>query len=93
MSSTSKVMMSLDDIIKQNRGENRSGRGRGRGRGRGGRGRGGSRRDFGERRRYNRFEDNRKEGALGGPREERRKRLFVSNLHKEINNNALRVYF
>ena len=77
---TNKVNMSLDDIIKQNRQGNKS-------RGRGGR------KNFGERRGYKNKprRAERKEGEEIKNVEEKRTRLFVSNLQKEIVNAELRV--
>jgi hypothetical protein len=80
--STSKVNMSLDDIIKSRRGQDRGFRGRRGGRG-GNRNQGGRgpRRDFGDRRRYNK-----KEGGNTGST-----RLKVSDLPTTVSNNDLRV--
>jgi hypothetical protein len=92
--STSKVNMSLDDIIKSHRQGGRDRRGRGgresRGRGRGNRGRGGRgnrdsrdfpRRAYGERRNYSRTSD--KGGST---------RLVVNDLPENISNKDLRVH-
>jgi hypothetical protein len=85
---TSKVNMSLDDIIKQNKKSNRDNKG---GRNRHDR----KNRKFGERRRYN----GKKFGIMNGNTNkdgnapERRTRLLVSNLQKEIVNSELRVNF
>lgn len=84
--STSKMNMSLDDLIKSRKGSQRGGRGRG------GRGRG---RDFGERRRYNRRSFDNREGGnnrSGSTSGKGNTRLVVSNLPKNIVNNELRVY-
>jgi hypothetical protein len=76
---TNKVNMSLDDIIKQSRKGKKHQNGR---------------RNFGERRGYKerprKFERNsnpRKDSNAG----EKRTRLFVSNLQKELVNSELRV--
>ena len=79
---TSKVNMSLDDIIKQSRKEGKN------------RNRSGGRRNFGERRRYS----DKPRGEMknrNGQEEivEKRTRLFVSNLQKEIVNSELRVCY
>ncbi len=92
--STSKVNMSLDDIIKQNkkgrseythrRGYNNF-----------------NRRNFGERRRYannhsnyiNHDKNNNDEQQTTNENDEKRTRLFVSNLQKEVVNSELRVLF
>ena len=84
---TSKVNMSLDDIIKQNKKSNRDNKG-GRNRHEG------KNRKFGERRRYNGKKFGIKNGNTNkdGDAPERRTRLLVSNLQKEIVNSELRVY-
>lgn len=96
MSSTNKVNMSLDDIIKQSRKSKGGFKGRGKVSGRGGRGRGAKkfqrndrdypRRNFGERRRYLRNTND-----VSDSGEDKRTKLFVSNLQKEIVNSELRV--
>jgi hypothetical protein len=74
----SKVNMSLDDIIKQSKKHNNS------------RFRRGGQRNFGERRRYKNNPAVKKE--MGSEEKtEKRTRLFVSNLQKDIVNSELRV--
>ncbi len=79
---SSKVNMSLDDIIKQNK----KGRVQDRNRNRGGFNN--KRRNFGERRGY---ASKNEENKISNVTEEKRTRLFVSNLQKEIVNSELRV--
>jgi hypothetical protein len=74
----SKVNMSLDDIIKQSRKDNK------------GRFQRGGRRNFGERRRYKNNHGDKKENG-SAEKTEKRTRLFVSNLQKDIVNSELRV--
>ena len=77
-----KVNMSLDDIIKQSRRDNKNRF----------RGKTGGRRNFGERRRYkNNNRENDRGFIQNGEKTEKRTRLFVSNLQKEIVNSELRV--
>lgn len=76
---TSKVNMSLDDIIKQSKKDRKKPN---------------SRRNFGERRRFNgrqRNFDKKINLNKEGQSVEKRTRLFVSNLQKELVNSELRV--
>ncbi len=74
----SKVNMSLDDIIKQSKKDNNN------------RFRRGNRRNFGERRRYKNNTGDLKQNN-SEEKTEKRTRLFVSNLQKDIVNSELRV--